>query len=86
MLLRVDVRATAADGAAVVIEADGPSHCFVNLPTELTGRTLLRNTLLQASGYKLVVMPWQDWQHKAASPSDKLELLRNKLDEAVVVV
>lgn len=79
LLMRVDVLAQAPDGSAVVIEADGPSHCFRNLPREPTGRTLLRNALLRAAGYKLVVVRWQDWQLDATSPAAKLELLKREL-------
>lgn len=86
VLMRVDMLTTAPNGTAVVIEADGPSHFFRNQRTKLTGRTLLRNTLLRASGYTVVVMHWHDWQHKAASPNDKLQLLKQRLIEAGVVV
>lgn len=79
LLVRVDVLARAPDGSPVVIEADGPSHCYRNAPLEPTGRTLLRNALLRAAGFKLVVVRWQDWQLDATSPSAKLELLRELL-------
>lgn len=85
LLMRVDVLARARDGSQVVIEADGPSHCYRNLPRQPTGRTLLRNALLRAAGFTLVVVQWQDWQLEAPSPAAKLELLTNKLREARVI-
>lgn len=84
LLMRVDVLARAPDGSRVVIEADGPSHCYRNVPLKPTGRTLLRNALLRAAGFALVVVQWQDWQLDATSPQAKLELLCNGLREAGV--
>lgn len=52
-----------ADGAmrvgagerGLVVEVDGPAHCAADNPREALGGTLMRNTLLHALGWQVVV-------------------------------
>lgn len=46
----------------VVVEVDGPVH-FLGNTGEPTGRTLLRNRLLEARGLEVVSLPWAEWPH-----------------------
>ena len=44
----------------VVIEIDGPSHFAANAPLPL-GPTLMKRRHLAAQGWRLMDVPWSDW-------------------------
>ena len=45
----------------IALEADGPRHFLRNRPRQPKGSTLLRNRLLAALGWRVVVVPYFDW-------------------------
>lgn len=48
-------------GVRVALEVDGPRHYLRSHARRARGATLLRNRLLVALGWRVVVLPYQDW-------------------------
>ena len=81
-LFSADVLAEAPCGRQVIVEADGPTHFFVNEPGVETGSTVLRNRLLRAlpERYTVVCVPFGTWDGPQRSAEDKRQLLRALLE------
>ena len=61
--IAVGVRGVAdGQGGGVVVEADGPSHFFRNLPGRPTGATLSKRRLLRSLGWEVVSVPYFEWR------------------------
>jgi len=72
----IDVAITAG-GKRLAIEVDGPTH-FLQQPQHApNGSTLLRNRLLAAHGWKVVSVPYYEWEFQLDKTHD--EFLRQKL-------
>ena len=56
----IDVAAVTAAGQSLAIEADGPSH-FVRPGRVVDGPTQARNRALAARGYRIMCVPWWEW-------------------------
>ena len=77
----VDVSVVLPSGAKVAVEADGPSHFSANcdrqgLPLGKETATVLRDRLLQLSGWRVVSVPHWEWDR---SKQAQLQLLAGKL-------
>jgi hypothetical protein len=59
--LLLDMAGKTADSVLVAVEADGPTH-FRQPDRGLTGPTQYRNRALAARGYKVVSVPFFEWQ------------------------
>ena len=59
----------------VIVEVDGPSHFFRNLPREPLGTTVFKARLLAAQGTALVSVPYFDWDEK--NSAERQEYLRH---------
>ena len=60
----------------MVVEVDGPSHFFRNLPREPLGTTVFKARLLAAQGTALFSVPYFDWGAQKNS-ADRQEYLRH---------
>lgn len=76
-LFSMDV-AMLVQGVKVAVEADGPTHFSMNKPYRLMGSTLLRNRALQRRGWRLLSVPFYEWD-ELPSAKAKAEYLRSKL-------
>ena len=56
----IDIAAVTAAGQQLAIEVDGPSH-FVRPGRALNGPTQARNRALEARGYRVLIVPWWEW-------------------------
>lgn len=93
-LVSVDVAVTAADGTRIAVEADGPLHFWAcakpkgsTRPSVAlaapTGATLLRNAVLESLGWRVVSIPYFDWDLRMGpTESTRLGLLADKLRDA----
>eukprot|EP00775_Hariotina_reticulata_P004283 gene4283-biopygen6010 len=62
-VLSIDITATTAAGVQLAVEADGPWHFrWPDSDRGLMGPTLFRNRALAARGYRVVSVPWFDWE------------------------
>lgn len=61
-----------------MLEVDGPYHFATSPGREPLGPTLWRNTLLSGLGWKVVQIPYFEW-NACYSDVDKLRLLAAKL-------
>jgi hypothetical protein len=59
--LLIDIAGRTAAGVLVAVEADGPTH-FRQPDGGLMGTTQYRNRALAVRGYRLVSVPWFEWQ------------------------
>ncbi len=68
----------AIEGATpIALEVDGPSHFLQDGRSE--GRTLLRNRMLAAHGWRVVVVNYRVWQHELKTGEQREQYLRSLL-------
>ena len=68
----------AIDGAApVALEVDGPTHFLQDGRQD--GSTRLRNRMLTAHGWRVVVVDYRVWQHQLQTEAQREEYLRSLL-------
>jgi hypothetical protein len=60
-LFSMDVALVLQGGQRVALEADGPSHFTSNLPRRPLGATMYRNRRLLARGWRVVSVPFFEW-------------------------
>ena len=71
------------EGTYVGVEVDGPSHflagCGCRSPT---GATVLKHRQLRAQGWRIVVVPYFEWD-ELTSIADQCEYLHRKLQSRI---
>lgn len=79
--LTVDILATlelaGGERNVVVVEVEGPSHYMRNV-RQLVGSSVVRNKLLARLGYRVLAVPFYDWE-KLGSDEAKEEYLTGLL-------
>ena len=65
-------------GRDVAIEVDGPRHFLGRVPT---GRTLLKRRQLRAADWRLVAVPYWDWNRTQEQPQLRREYMAGRLEE-----
>ena len=70
----------------LAVEVDGPSHYTSSVPRQLLGATLLRNRCLEASGWKVIGVPWWEWDARAGDEQAKQLYLSQLLASAVIAM
>ena len=68
-------------GKQVALEFDGPSHFLTGLHSA-TGATLLKHRQLHALGWRLVVVPYWEWDEVKDSKAKRHEYLLCRLKQA----
>ena len=82
-LALVDIALLDEHGAPLaVVEVDGPWHYSLLDPSAETGSTMVRNKLLRAWGWQVVVLTNLEWT-SAGSLEEQQQLLSRKLDGLV---
>ena len=70
-------------GERVAIEFDGPSHFLMSDGVRLAnGATMLKHRQLRFLGWKLVAVPYWEWDEVRGSEADKCKYLLYKLKQA----
>lgn len=71
-------------GSWVAVEVDGPSHYLKGewggASREMTGPTKLRNRQLEALGWRVVVVPYWEWDQNKNSQAERHAYLSHKLN------
>ena len=66
------------EGAApVAVEVDGPTHFLQD--GRQTGSTMLRNRVLAAHGWRVIVVDYRVWQHELTSEAQREDYMRRLL-------
>ena len=73
---RIDIAIEGA-GAPIALEVDGPSHFLQDGRQD--GSTLLRNRMLAAHGWRVVVVDYRVWQQQLKTQAQREEYLRRLL-------
>jgi hypothetical protein len=81
--LLLDIAGRTAAGVLVAVEADGPLH-FRQPGKALTGPTQYRNRAIAQRGYKLITVPYFEWD-KLKSAAQQQQYLARKIQEAGVL-
>jgi hypothetical protein len=81
--LLLDIAGRTAAGVLVAVEADGPSH-FRQPDRALTGLAQYRNRALLQRGYKVIPVPYFDW-NELKSAAQQQQYLKQKFLEAGVL-
>ena len=64
-------------GARVALEVDGPTHFLQDGRQD--GSTRLRNRMLAAHGWRVVLVDYRKWQHELQTQAQREEYLRRLL-------
>ena len=72
------------DGCDVAVEVDGPSH-FVGRSRTPTGATALKRRQLRAAGWRLLPIPYWEWDALSRDPAGQREYLTSGLKAAAAV-
>jgi hypothetical protein len=72
------------DGCDVAVEVDGPSH-FVGRSRTPTGATALKRRQLRAAGWRLLPIPYWEWNALSRDPAGQREYLTSGLKAAAAV-
>ncbi len=67
---------TVINGHRVCIEANGPGHYRRTEPRHVLGNKALRDTLVRKRGYKVVNVPYWEWEALPGEPTAGAEYLR----------
>ena len=71
-----------AGGVTIGVEVEGP-HSFVGRSQQPQGKTLLKRRQLQAAGWRLMGVPYWEWDACRRDRAEQCALLAARLDEAV---
>lgn len=71
-----------AGGVTIGVEVEGPHH-FVGRSQQPKGKTLLKRRQLQAAGWRLMGVPYWEWDACNNNRPEQCALLSARLDEAV---
>ena len=71
----IDIAAVTAEGVSVAVEVDGPTH-FLQPGNKLDGPTAARNRALEARGYRVVSVPYWEWEGLSSSAQHRYMLAR----------
>ena len=63
----------------VVLEVDGPHHYCQNDRSIMIGNYRLKQRLLEAQGWRVVHIPFYEWQHPDMKAEKRLVYLKDKL-------
>jgi very-short-patch-repair endonuclease len=62
----------------IAIECDGPSHFEKNMEKSMTHKTIIRNRGLERRGWRVVSIPYFEWQEANANETHR-KYLEDKL-------
>ena len=62
----------------IALEVDGPSHFATNVLDHPLGAMKLRNSLLQSSGWRVVTVPYFEWE--MVKPKDRVKYIESKIN------
>ena len=71
-----------AGGVTIGVEVEGP-HSFVGRSQQPQGKTLLKRRQLQAAGWRLMGVPYWEWDACDNNRAEQCALLSARLDEAI---
>lgn len=66
-------------GINIALEVDGPFHYATNIPNRPMGALVLRNSLLEHSGWSVLSIPYWEWEQVGNTRREKQEYLRTKI-------